>query len=172
MKIVYTVIFEGKLLEGFSLEDVKEALTRKMKIKNAAVEALFSYNSVTVKKNLTLTEAERYKKSFFEIGMLVTLKESANFSVVEGESPKALSKVGELLVEQTTVKKAEFSTEALTLAPEGEIILEEAYPTASKFDTEQFSIQEAGNYLIEPKEFETREFNLAHIKLKTDNKDL
>ncbi|MFY0664130.1 MAG: DUF898 domain-containing protein [Natronospirillum sp.] len=69
----YDVIFEGKLVDGYELEQVKTQLTELFAIAQDKAVKLFSGHRATLKSNIDTRTAETYRQRLNAIGMHVEL---------------------------------------------------------------------------------------------------
>jgi membrane associated rhomboid family serine protease len=67
-EILYKIIFSGKLLYGFKLEEVRANLARLGKYDEKALDKLFSGREIIIKNNLSLETARRYKNLLDKTG--------------------------------------------------------------------------------------------------------
>lgn len=74
MSVNYNVIFEGKIVSGKEVDEVKNNLISLLKVDGAVVDRLFLGRSVIVKKNVDAETAENFRKSLESAGVLCILK--------------------------------------------------------------------------------------------------
>jgi len=80
----YDVVFHGEFSPEYDINEAKSKLTSIFKLKPAAVDKLFSGQSVTIKKNMEELAAEKYRKAAAACGVIFELEPVA-------ESPETLS---------------------------------------------------------------------------------
>ncbi|RTZ76728.1 MAG: hypothetical protein DSZ02_00545 [Gammaproteobacteria bacterium] len=103
MRKEFDVYFSGEILEGYELEEVKQAVGKLFKLSGPKLEALFAGVPVRVKKNLSVEKAGRFRKVFLESGALVQIvaagqeppEEPAPQPVTRRASPAPASSTGE-----------------------------------------------------------------------------
>ncbi len=103
MRKEFDVYFSGEILEGYELEEVKQAVGKLFKLSGPKLEALFAGVPVRVKKNLSVEKAGRFRKVFLESGALVQIvpagqepsEEPAPQPVTRRASPAPASTAGE-----------------------------------------------------------------------------
>ncbi len=71
----YIVVFNGDLVEGYSLEQVKQEVSAKLNLSEKMQNRIFysSGSSVVIKKALSKCKAEKYCEYFRKFGMLLTV---------------------------------------------------------------------------------------------------
>jgi uncharacterized protein YbjQ (UPF0145 family)/DNA-directed RNA polymerase subunit RPC12/RpoP len=70
----YKLVFEGKIAEGFQIEDVKQKLISLLKIDETGIERIFTGGPVIIKKNVTKETAEKYLKAFNFSGAILNVE--------------------------------------------------------------------------------------------------
>jgi len=65
----YKLIFEGKLLEGHNLDEVKKRLGRLLKSDSKKIDQLLAESPLTIKSNLDYPSASKYKEAFRTAGV-------------------------------------------------------------------------------------------------------
>ncbi len=73
----YSVVFSGKTVDGFPLQQVKENLGRLFKLEAGQLERIFSGKPVALKKGLQKAEALKLRNSLAKAGALGVIKELA-----------------------------------------------------------------------------------------------
>lgn len=74
---VYTLVFQGELLEGFEREQVMQSFAELFGLKVEDVARVFGSSRVVLKRNLRESAAHAYRERLAGIGMVVRLDESA-----------------------------------------------------------------------------------------------
>ena len=67
----YNLIFQGKIIDGASLDEVKNNIARLFKIDKTKTDTLFSGNTVVIKKNLDAESANKYLAIIKKTGAIV-----------------------------------------------------------------------------------------------------
>jgi len=101
----FDVYFSGEILDGYELEQVKQAVGKLFKLSGPKLEALFAGVPVRVKKNLSVEKAGRFRKVFLESGALVQIvpagqeppEEPVARPVTHRASPAPASQAGDRL---------------------------------------------------------------------------
>lgn len=70
----YQLVFDGKLADGFSRDEVHENLRRLFKLSETQADHLFQQGAVVVKRDLDAEMAARYQTAFLKAGALVELR--------------------------------------------------------------------------------------------------
>lgn len=73
VKKEFDVYFSGEILEGYEIDQVKQAVGELFRLSGPKLEALFAGIPVRVKKNLSVEKAGRFRKVFLESGALVQI---------------------------------------------------------------------------------------------------
>ena len=72
----YSLIFQGKIKDGFDTDTVKENLKKFFNNNSESVERLFSKETTILKKNLTKVEVEKYKTVLEASGAQCSIRET------------------------------------------------------------------------------------------------
>ena len=72
----YDIYFSGRLIAGEAESDVRERLTRRLRIDGQQVAQLFASGTVVVKRNVDLDTAARYRVLFRDAGAIIDIKEA------------------------------------------------------------------------------------------------
>lgn len=78
----YDVIFNGEFSPEYDIDDAKQKLAKIFKLKPAAVDKLFSGQSVTLRKNVDATTAEKYRQAAAACGVIFELEPVAESSEI------------------------------------------------------------------------------------------
>ena len=70
----YRVVFEGEILEGLQVEEVKRGLTTLIKANEVQIERFFSGKRLTVKKDVDHETAMKYVKAFERVGAICRME--------------------------------------------------------------------------------------------------
>ena len=69
----YDVVFNGEFSPEHDINEAKQKLAKIFKLKPATVDKLFSGQSVTIRKNVDATTAEKYRKAAAGCGVIFKL---------------------------------------------------------------------------------------------------
>jgi len=86
---LYKVVFSGQISEDISLEEVKNNLSKNLRLPREKVERLFSGNPLVVKKDIDYKTGKRYQHVFTKSGAkcdLIRIEESNNPDQLERET--------------------------------------------------------------------------------------
>jgi hypothetical protein len=72
---LYRVVFEGEILEGSQVQEVKRALAKLYNISEDRVERFFSGKRLAVKKDVDYETAMQYVKAFERAGAVCRVEE-------------------------------------------------------------------------------------------------
>lgn len=143
----FDLVYEGDLVPGFELAQVKKNLMQLFRIDESKVDVLFSGKPVTLKKNLDFNVANKYRVAMKKAGARVNLV----------PSPKA----------ETAIPDARRATPSESAAPErreaGELSTElgaragEPPSAPSEFAAPDYSVAAAGSELLTDAERPERE---------------
>ncbi|HEX19428.1 MAG TPA: hypothetical protein ENG78_01170, partial [Acidiferrobacteraceae bacterium] len=70
----YKIIFEGRLVEGRDVDDVKQQLARLFKTDAAQIEQLFNSAPAILKSGLDFSTAAKYEAALKKAGVLCRIK--------------------------------------------------------------------------------------------------
>jgi len=91
----YNLIFQGKIIEGASLEEVKNNVAKLFKADAAKTATLFSGKSIVIKKNLDKETTKKYLSVFKKAGAVVNAVKMDNEMPVELPDSAAENKQAE-----------------------------------------------------------------------------
>ncbi len=83
----YKLIFEGKIVTGRKIEEVKRNLSSLYKTDNKKIERLFTNQPILIKKDVDYQVAMKYKEAFERTGAICKIEE---FQKSEGHPPSSL----------------------------------------------------------------------------------
>jgi hypothetical protein len=66
----YRVVFDGRIAEGFGVEEVKKNLVSLYKIESQKIERIFAKRPVVIRKDVDRQTAEKFKRAFEKAGAL------------------------------------------------------------------------------------------------------
>jgi len=105
----YKVIFKGKLIDGFSQEQVKQDLAKTFNLDSAKAEKYFTGKSFTIKKGVDEATANKFERVFANIGAIVEIEsEQTEPSALDGLS---LVPMEEKKVEEPVAEEAVYAQE-------------------------------------------------------------
>ncbi len=70
----YSLVFDGTIVHGHSIEDVKNNLGKLLKIGEKEIERFFVSGSVTIKKDVDYKTALKFQKAFEKAGAVLNIK--------------------------------------------------------------------------------------------------
>lgn len=73
----YSVIFRGDIVIGKNLPEVKQKLKKIFKVDDARIDKLFTGKPVSLKTNLSVSEAEKYQAVLQQAGIVVSIESAA-----------------------------------------------------------------------------------------------
>jgi len=79
---LYDVIFNGQIVSGESIDQVKENLARLFKANEATIEKLFSSKNIAIKKSITEQKANTYLQAMQNAGALAKLRLVENIELI------------------------------------------------------------------------------------------
>ena len=83
----YNLIFQGKIVDGASLEEVKNNVAKLFKADAAKTDALFSGKSIVIKKNLDTESAKKYLAVLKKAGAIVKAVKVETDAPAEAQTP-------------------------------------------------------------------------------------
>ncbi len=159
-QVRYQIIVKGQLVDGFELEAVKRNVAKLFKTEPARIEALFSGQPVTVKKDLDEAGARKYMLALRQAGLVSkgrpmppaapapTPVESraspAASATPQGDIGANVAAVGETLDQRPPPPPANISTEHLAMGFVGEELDSAPPPPAPDIDTSALATEAAG----------------------------
>lgn len=69
----YAIVFNGEILEGFDVQEVKATFARLFKLSEAKLEEIFTHPHVILSKNLSAEQATRYRQVLEQAGVRTRL---------------------------------------------------------------------------------------------------
>ncbi len=113
----HTVYFEGSIVDGFSIGQVKKNLVKLFKSDAERIGQLFSGERVVLKKDIDLATAKKYHSVLLNAGALVTI--AAANDAIAVDAPTVLTEAPP----PTQEKKKEEPKYSWSLAPLGSLLL-------------------------------------------------
>lgn len=89
MAQTYSVIFSGKVAEGFEVEQVKQNMAQVFKLSADKVERLFSGKPVAIKRSVDQSAALKIRNVMAKAGALGVIKEEAEQASASANAPEA-----------------------------------------------------------------------------------
>lgn len=89
MSDAYRVIFRGKLLPGIQIDEAKRRCAEQLPLQPAQLEKLFSGKLVTLRKNLSDNDAQKYRQLFNRIGLDVEICPETASAPIPAPAPHA-----------------------------------------------------------------------------------
>lgn len=171
---LFDVWFEGAMLPGYAVEDVKRELELIFKAEPSRIEALFAARSA-IKRGVDAATARRYQLVLAKAGAAVEVVPVAAMAggAGEGALPSAaalsLAEPGVTLIDVPAVRAPYFDLAAYSLAEPGVTLVEPVPTPEPEFDLSGFTLLplDAPDYTAptvrEVREFETRGLSLMEI---------
>jgi hypothetical protein len=114
----FRLVYTGRLAAGKTKDDVKGALSSKLKINEQAINTILSSNNIVLKKNMDANQAQQYQKAFEGAGLICRLDTEAPSATPPGlmvcpkcghQQPKAAEciKCGVMIAKARAAKKEE-----------------------------------------------------------------
>lgn len=88
---LYDVIFNGQIVSGESIDQVKENLARLFKANEATIEKLFSSKNIAIKKSITEQKANTYLQAMQNAGALAKLRLVENIELINLAPPPPIN---------------------------------------------------------------------------------
>jgi len=83
----YKVTFSGHLVSGITPEQAKQNLAQLFKSSAAVIEKLFSGNNVSIKKNITKSQALTYQQAMHKAGAIANIEDMEQVESIELAPP-------------------------------------------------------------------------------------
>lgn len=107
-EVMYQLVFNGKVCDGFEIDSVKSTLAKGFKLKPTQLESMFSGKRIVVQKNLSSDKGEAFKKRFLRCGALVELEEMPGATVIMSQAvPTSVVSNAKTSVKSTPISVAE-----------------------------------------------------------------
>ena len=74
MPETFRLIFDGQIADGKTEDEVKAALSSKLKISEQIISKIFSSSTIVLKKNMDAKQAQQYQKAFESAGLICRLE--------------------------------------------------------------------------------------------------
>ena len=160
--VIYAIVFNGEIIEGFHLAHVKAQMGRMLKTDANKVQALFSGKTIVLKRTTDKAMALKYGSALKKIG--------ANVRVKIIKSAASTTNVPAVRAPAAANTNPDFTL----AANEGNLFDQKPPAPAPDLDLSKISVAENdGTPLVEPSVFEPAEIDLAEYTLKeNDNSPL
>jgi hypothetical protein len=171
---LYQIVFDGSLTGKIAADQVRQNLAAMFKMNATQVEALFSGNSIVIKRNIDEATAKKYQLAFNKAGAICTLV--ASTAADTPTKPAAAStnaggavsrETGRLAGKDIVNKKIPTDLGGLSLGKPGDKI-----PTLTSRqdyelpDLSELSLAQDDGYLVEPEETPEPKVNIAGLKME------
>jgi hypothetical protein len=83
----YKVVFDGRIVEGYEIDTVKENLVSLLKIDEQKAERLFDSKPTVIKRNVDYRTAMKYKKACEKVGAMCKISKTEPFETNEVSQP-------------------------------------------------------------------------------------
>ncbi len=180
--IIYAIVFQGEILDGFQPISVKAHMAKLLKADASKMQALFSGKPIVIKRTTDKTEAAKYTNALKKIGANIKVKgikgkPPARPAAAKPAAPQATrtpaqaASEGEKTATDTANIKSDAQSapdiSAISLAPnEGNLVEPSPEPPAPDIDLSALSLAENdGTPLIEAKPFEEAQIDLSEYSV-------
>ena len=147
----FSVVFSGKLKDGWTQERVSSKLGQLFKIDPVVLGSkIFTSSSVVLKKDLALEEAQKYEAAMAERGAYVEIlsqKKTVKEVVITSDHVEVkaidakLAEVGALLIEPNAHEPRDFDMSRFSLSELGANLVDVVPVAAPQYDLEQFQLK-------------------------------
>lgn len=147
----FSVVFSGKLKDGWTQERVASKLGQLFKIDPVVLGSkIFTSSSVVLKKDLALEEAQKYEAAMAERGAYVEIlsqKKTVKGFVINADHVKVkaidakLAEAGALLIEPKTHEPRDFDMSRFSLSELGANLVDVVPVAAPQYNLEQFQLK-------------------------------
>lgn len=176
----FQIVFRGKILSGFTREQVRSNLAQLFKAAPERMDALLDAPKTVLKTGLSRDAAGRYQEVLRQAGIMVAVVSDAPIAPVipvaatpapTRESPPqpSTAAAGAEPVRTDTVTAVTESADALSLAPPGATILPPPVRKTAEIDTSALSLAQPGVTLIDRTPVPEPTFDLSGISLANDD---
>ena len=145
---VFDLVFRGEIVEGNSLEEVKQRVAASFNLDPAAADQLFSGTPVRLKRGVNKITAERILQRLSDAGAIAIIVPNSTEPEPAQQDPLSLAPLGSNVVDSAEKGKAKVvfaaSLDHLSLEPVGtRMVKETEVPpvTTPDLDTSKFSLE-------------------------------
>lgn len=157
----YQIVFRGKILSGFSREDVRPRLAALFRADERRIDALLDAPKTVLKTGLTKDAAARYQEALRQAGIMVA-------AIAEGGVQSVAPLPAATPVRAPDPAPQVTEPDGLSLAPVGERLLPAVKRARLEIDTSALSLAEPGAILGQRHDAPTLALSLDHLALATD----
>ena len=150
----YNVYFSGNIMQGQDPEEVRKKIGAMFKLEGSKLERLFIGQPVTIKKDVDMDQAVKYRVAFRDAGALVDIRPAEAAQSVPASSP--------------TQNKEPDTQEALTLSPPNSFDLSDCavpVPPQEIPDISGLTLDKSGGMLDKSSPAEPLEIDTAELEL-------
>ena len=166
----YEIVFRGDIVQGETIDVVKQRLMELFNIDAGRAEQLFSGRPVVLKKNLDLLKADQYRMRLENAGAVVQVREAAGAEPAAPTEPASTTEPTPVATDTAT--EAESSDGNMSLSPVGAEVLaadERRDFTPADIDVDHISVAETGEDVLaddEKKPFIEKQLDLSHLTIE------
>lgn len=174
----YQIVFRGKILSGYTREQVRSNLAQLFRTDPARIDALLDAPKTVLKAGISKDAATRYQDALRQAGIMVAMMAEAPIaaadtasagSTIPGPAPQVPTVAASTPPPATAASQPPaVAATGLTLAAVGERILPPQAKTAAQIDTSGLSLAPAVGPLVEAKPVAAPQFDLSGISIATD----
>lgn len=177
----YQIVFRGKILTGYTREQVRSNLAQLFRTDPARIDALLDAPKTVLKAGIGKDAAARYQEALRQAGIMVAMMAEAPPTAVPAAAPtpataatpaspvSAAAAPTEATAPATATAPPAVAASGLTLAAPGERILPPQPRREAQIDTSALSLAPAVGPLVEARPVAAPEFDLSGISLATDS---
>jgi len=168
----YEIVFRGDIVQGETIDVVKQRLMELFNIDAGRAEQLFSGRPVVLKKNLDLLKADQYRMRLENAGAVVQVREAAGAEPAAPTEPASEPTPVASEAATDTATEAESSDGNMSLSPVGAEVLaadERRDFTPADIDVDHISVAETGEDVLaddEKKPFIEKQLDLSHLTIE------
>ncbi len=169
----FAVVFNGKLVEGAEIDQVKRNVAALFKVDVAKVERLFSGATVAIKKGVDEQTATKYRAALHKAGAICRVVDTAAKATPAQEAPSKSSALegavldapGTVLVEHEEVAAPQIDTSGMSMDAVGAELTEHEEVAPLQVDTSSMRMDEPGVTLVEHEETPEPEIDTSRLSL-------
>ncbi len=160
----FDIYFRGQLIEGWDRDRVRMGIGKIFKVKDTALDHLFSGKPFRIKKNVDVEMANRFRATFRDIGALIDITPA-------GERPASLKKPGDT-VSPIAKKTPDTETAGWQLSPPKTGSLEDcavAFETPEYPEIGHIALSSPGIDLDDTPPASTRDIDISRLSVAPAN---
>lgn len=178
---LYQIVFRGKILTGYTREQVRANLAQLFRTDPARIDALLDAPKTVLKTGISKEAATRYQEALRQAGIMVAMMAevpitaAAEAATAAPPPPAPLQRApAERASEQPPAAAAVAPSPSapprtgLTLAAPGERIIPEQTRVTAQINTSGLTLAPAAGPLIDAKPIAAPQFDLSGISIATD----